>query len=157
MSIITPQEFEMLLPLACAWADEQESAILASGVPLTQSQLADATRVGITQPEHVRLLAVPRIPLPKHPLLAAAATATDLILPSTQGLTLRYGIFLQADCWGQRSLIVHELVHTSQYERLGGFEAFLRRYLLECVTPPGYPFGALEQEAITTTSEILRG
>jgi hypothetical protein len=156
VSIITPQEFEMLLPLACAWAAEQERTIFESGVSLTGSQLADARRVGVTHPEHVRLFAVVRIPLPTHPLLAAAASAMNLISPCTQGLTLRYGIFVRADCWGQRSLIVHELVHTSQYERLGGFEAFLRRYLLECITPPSYPYGALEQEAVATTSKILR-
>jgi hypothetical protein len=154
MSIITPQEFEMLLPLACAWAAEQERTILGSGVTLTESQLADARRVGITHPERVRLLSVVQIPLPAHPALAAAARATNLISPSTQGLTLRYGIFVRADSWEQRPLIVHELVHTSQYERLGGFDTFLRRYLIECITPPGYPYGSMEQEAVTTAAKL---
>jgi hypothetical protein len=155
MSIITPQEFEKLLPLACAWAAEQERTILESGAALTEPQLADARRVRVAHPERVRLLPVVRIPLPAHSALAAAARATNLISPSTHGLTLRYGIFVRADCWGQRALIVHELVHTAQYERLGDFDAFLRRYLMECITPPGYPHGALEQEAVTTASEIL--
>jgi hypothetical protein len=61
-------------------------------------------------------------------------------------MTLRYGIFVRSDCWGDRRLLVHELVHVAQYERLGGFRAFLRQYLQECITP-GYPFGELEQEA----------
>ena len=154
MSMITPQEFEMLLPLACAWAAEQESAILESGIELAEPQLADARQVRVAHPERVRLLRVMHIPLPAHAALAAAARATNLISPSTQGLTLRYGIFVRADSWGQRALIVHELVHTSQYERFGGFDAFLRRYLLECITPPGYPYGPMEQEAITG-SEIV--
>lgn len=154
MSVITPQQFEMLLPLACAWAAEQEHVIIQSGVALTEPQLADARRVGVAHPERIRLLQVLLIPLPLHPALAVAAQATNLISPSTQGLTLRYGIFVRVDCWGQRPLIVHELVHTSQYERLGGFEAFLRPYLLECITPPGYPYGPMEQEAVTTTAKL---
>jgi len=151
---ITPQQFEMLLPLACAWAAEQERAILQSGVALTESQLADARRVGVVQPERVHLLRVTQIPTPTHPALAATATPTGLISSNTGGLTIRYGIFIRVDCWGQRPLVVHELVHTSQYERLGGFEAFLRPYLLECITPPGYPYGPMEQEAIATSARL---
>jgi hypothetical protein len=122
MSMITPQQFEMLLPRACAWAAEQERAIIQSGVPLSESQLADARQVGVAQPERVRLVRVSQIPTPIHPALAAAAGATNLITPLTQGLTLRYGIFVRADCREQRPLVVHELVHTSQYERLGGMK-----------------------------------
>lgn len=154
VSSITRQQFEMLLPLACAWAAGQERAILQSGVALTESQLADARRVGVAQPESVRLLRVVQIPTPAHPALAAAARATNLISPLTGGLTLRYGIFVRAVCWGQRPLIVHEFVHTLQYERLGGFDGFLRPYLLECITPPGYPYGPMEQEAIITAARL---
>lgn len=154
MSIITPQQFEMLLPLACVWAAEQERVILQSGVALTNSQLADARRVGVAQPDRIRLLRVVQIPSPTHPALAAAASATGLISPLTTGLTVRYGIFIRADCWGERPLIVHECVHTMQYERLGGFEGFLRPYLVECISPPGYPFGPLELEAQRVQNQI---
>ena len=146
MSFLTPQQFEMLLPLACTWAAEQERVILQSGVALTEEQIADATRVGVAQPERVRLLRVPEIPTPSHPVLAQAAEATSLISPFTIGLTLRYGIFIRDDYWGQRRLVVHELAHTMQYERLGGIEAFLRQYLHECITI-GYPEAPMEQEA----------
>jgi hypothetical protein len=61
----------------------------------------------------------------------------------TIGLTLRYGIFIRADCWGERRLVVHELVHTLQYERLGGFMPFLQQYLHECITI-GYPAAPME-------------
>lgn len=151
---IPPQQFEALLPLAEAWAAEQERIILQSGVPLTEAQLADARQVGVIHPERVRLLRVEQIPMPSHPVLAAAAAATNLISPSTGGMTLRYGIFIRTDCWGQRPLVAHELVHTSQYERLGGFEAFLRPYLVECLTPPGYPHGPMEQEAVILSGRL---
>jgi hypothetical protein len=93
--------------------------------------------------------------MPEHPLLRAAANDTQLISPNTGGLTLRYGIFICADCWGDRRLVFHELVHVWQYEKLGGFQPFLQQYLHECVTI-GYPAAPMEQEAITTTARLLR-
>ena len=151
--MITPEQFQMLLPLACAWAEEQERIILRDGVPLTTAQVADARRIGIAQPERVRLRVVDEIPLPTHPGLRMAGEMTGLISPMTAGLTLRYGIFIRSDCWGDRRLVVHELVHTWQYERLGGFMPFLKQYLDECITI-GYPAAPMEQEAKRIESEI---
>ncbi len=151
---ITPQLFEELLPLAGAWAADQERMILQSGVSLTELQLSDARHVGVIHPERVRLLRVGQIPAPSHPMLAAAAVATNLISPSTGGMTLRYGVFIRTDCWEHRLLVAHEFVHVAQYEQLGGFEAFLRPYLFECTTPPGYPNGPMEQEAVTKSERL---
>jgi len=137
----------MVLPLACAWGEEQEAVILRDGVALTASQIADARQIGVAHPECVRLRVVEQIPLPLHPMLRDAAEVTGLISPRTAGLALRYGIFIRSESWGQRRLVVHELAHTAQYERLGGFRAFLEQYLSECIIPPGYPFGSLEREA----------
>ena len=49
---------------------------------------------------------------------------------------------------------MHELVHTSQYERLGGFMPFLQQYLNEYITI-GYPEAPMEQEAITTAAKLV--
>jgi len=149
--MITQEQFEKLLPLACQWAEEQERVILQRGVMLTGS-LAQARDVGVAHPEQVRLLRVDAIPIPEHPELAVAAVATGLISATTAGLTLRYGIFIRSDCWGQGRLVKHELVHTSQYERLGGFKPFLKAYLGECLTI-GYPNGPLEMEARRAVGE----
>ena len=154
MNSITPQQFEAVLPLAVAWAEEQETRIVRSGVGLTEPQLADARQLGMRFPERVRLLRVSEIPLPVHPVLAAAAAMTNLISPFTAGMTLRYGIFIRDDCWGRRLLVAHELVHVSQYERLGGLEEFLRPYLMECLTPSGYPHGLLETEADVLSKKL---
>jgi hypothetical protein len=150
--MITIEQFKMLLPLACVWAEEQEQIILRDGVPLTSDQIADAVTIGVSHPEKVRLLKVRPIPVPTHPALRAAAEATNLISPQTAGLTVRYGIFIRADCWTDRKLVFHELVHTLQYERLGGFQPFLQQYLMECITI-GYPEAPMEQEAVITTAE----
>ena len=151
--MITQEQFKTLLPVACAWAEEQENIILRYGVPLSPVQTADALKIGVDYPEKVRLLRVTRIPAPDRRDLCTAADATRLISPFSAGLTLRYGIFIRADCWGDRRLVFHELVHTLQYERLGGLQQFLKQYLYECITI-GYPAAPMEQEAVRTTAEL---
>jgi hypothetical protein len=149
-------QFEILLPLAVAWAAEQEDKILSEGLPLLEPERADAGAIGVKEPERVRLLPVETIPRPSQPQLRAACDSIDFLTPATRGLTLRYGIFVRSDCWRDRSLIIHELVHTAQYERLEGIHAFLERYLFECVTI-GYPEAPLEQEAIAVAARLSAG
>ncbi|MFN2509428.1 MAG: hypothetical protein ABR589_11725 [Chthoniobacterales bacterium] len=152
---ISLEQFELLLPLACEWAAEQEQRILAAGEPLSAAQLLDARLVGVSYPDRVRILHVPEIPVPRHPVLRQAAEVTQLISPLTGGLTLRYGIFIRSDCRGDRALLVHELAHTLQYERLGGFDAFLRQYLSECLTL-GYPDTPMEREVVAIAARVCR-
>lgn len=152
---LTPEEFAALIPPAVEWAEEQEHAICTQGTPLSASQFADALAIGIAAPQRVRVLAVPEIPGPRDPALAAAADAVGLNFPSASGFTYRYGIYLRADRASDRQLLAHELVHTRQYERLGGIENFLRQYLLECVTF-GYARSPLEIEAIAVASQVCR-
>lgn len=146
-------QFEALLPLAVEWAAGCEERILREGVSLLEQEIIDAQAVGVQSPHRVRLLSVDVIPRPTEPRLKAACDAIDFLSPATRGLTLRYGVFIRSDCWGDRRLIVHELIHTAQYERLGGIEPFLRRYLFECVTI-GYPQSPLEQEAINLAARL---
>ncbi|MGB2809944.1 MAG: hypothetical protein WBC22_19545 [Sedimentisphaerales bacterium] len=154
MTMITQEQFKFLLPLAAAWAEEQEGNILRNGVPLTESQMADARTLGVSQPERIRLMNIATIPVPEESSLKDAVRATQLITSQTAGLTLRYGIFIRSDFWGYRRLIVHELVHTSQYEKLGGFLPFLQEYLHQCITI-GYPAAPMEQEAINMAARII--
>ena len=146
-------QFETLLPLAAEWAAEEEARILREGVPLAEQEIIDAKAIGVREPERVRLLQVDTIPTPRHPILKAATGAIRFLTPAPRGLTLGHGIFVRSDCWRDRSLVAHELVHTAQYERLGGILPFLRKYLFECVTI-GYPEAPLEQEAIAVVTRI---
>lgn len=152
--ILTPEQFEEVLPLAVAWAEEQEQRILSAGVALTPTQNRDARAVGVAYPERIRLLAVEAVPTPEQPVLRAAAEATGLSGPFIVGLTVRYGIYVRRDLAEDRGLITHELVHTAQYERYRSIPAFLRQYLHECITE-GYPEAALEQEAIIVSGRVL--
>jgi hypothetical protein len=152
--LISPQQFELLLPLAVEWAKEQETIVLKSGEPLNQHELDYAQKIGVLHPEKVRLLNVSAMPQPANPILRQAAELTGLLGTGTAGLTLRYAIFIRNDCYRHLRLVVHELVHTHQYERMGGFEPFLRQYLLECLTAI-YPNGALEQEVLRKEHEFF--
>jgi hypothetical protein len=146
-------QFDRLLPLAAHWAARQEKWILRNGVPLSEQEIVDARAAGVQHPEHVRLLRVDAIPTPAHPMLRAASGAINFLTGAPRGLTLRYGIFVRSDCWRDRALIAHELVHTAQYQRLGGIVPFLRKYLFECLTI-GYPEAPMEQEAITVAARV---
>ena len=134
-----------VLPLACAWAKRQEAIILKTGVPLSNGQVEAAKQLGILHSERVRLRAVAQVP-PLNWLLRRVGEKLGVVSAHTIGMTLRYGIYIREDHWGDRRLLLHELVHIAQYERLGGFRAFLAQYLQECISP-GYPLGDLEQEA----------
>ena len=146
-------QFEMLLPLAAAWAAEEEQKILRNGVPLSEREIRDARAIGVQSRDRVRLLRVATIPRPSQPQLRAACDAIDFLTPATRGLTLGHGIFIRSDCWRDRLLIAHELAHVAQYERLGGILPFLRRYLFECLTV-GYSASPLELEAIAVTARV---
>jgi|KBSMisStandDraft_5_1062788.scaffolds.fasta_scaffold140178_2 hypothetical protein len=145
--------FEAFLPLAAKWASSVERRILREGVPLSEQEMADAKAVGVCEPERVRLLALSRVPMPQNLTLRTAAAAIQFLTPATCGLTLRYGIFIRSDCWGDRNLVAHELTHTAQYERLGGIKPFLQQYLSECLTI-GYPEAPMEQEAIAAVGRL---
>lgn len=134
-----------VLPVACIWAAQHESLILQQGIALSPAQGDNARTLGVAHPEKVRLLAVGVIP-PTNRLLRALGTRLGIVSGQTIGMTLRYGIFIQTQHWGDRRLLVHELAHVAQYERFGGFRSFLFQYLQECINP-GYPLGHLELEA----------
>src|SRR5437879_13494743 len=118
----------MRLPLACECAAAQEQRILATGEALSDTMLGDARLVGVADPERVRLLYVPEIPIPDDPALSAAIEKTQLLSPLTRALTLRYGMFIRSACTSARTMVIHVLGHTAQYERLSGFDACVRRY-----------------------------
>jgi len=110
----TMDQLENLLPLAVQWAAEQERRVLCEGVRLSPTELADAKKIGVQNPERVRLLRVERIPVPAHPMLRAAAASINFLTAAPRGLALDYGIFVRADHWRDRELIAHELVHTKR-------------------------------------------
>jgi hypothetical protein len=143
----------LLLPFVHLWAKRHERGILRHGSRLSMQQLEDAARVGVQEADRVRVVVVQTVP-PRLPrFLRKLAARCGLGPATTAGMALGHGIYVRADQYGRRELLVHELVHTAQYERLG-FGRFLRQYLRECFAD-GYPAGKLEAEATRLASGSL--
>jgi hypothetical protein len=142
-----------LLPLATQWVAEQQQRVLCEGVPLSKKEMADAKAVGVRNPERVRLLRVDSIPVPANPKLKAAAASMNFVTAAPSGLALENGIFVRADRWRDRELIVHELAHVAQYQRLGGIVPFLQTYISQCAMV-GYQQAPLELEADAAAERI---
>ena len=155
--LISAEQFEQLLPLAVAWARENEAQILRRGVPLHESTFGEAAlqlaaRARLQNPQRVRLLRVETIPEPQNITLVQAAQGSGFITSHAAGLTLGYGIFLRAEEWKNPSLLLHELTHVRQYEERG-IENFLREYLWQCLNV-GYENAPLECEAIEAAQNL---
>lgn len=132
-----------IAPAAARWARDQERRILAEGRALDEDELADAAALGITGSEKIRVLVVKLIPLPAPRTLLKLSACLGIPVFEPAGMALGRGIYLlQHDS----RILRHELVHVAQYQRLGGIESFLRRYLTECLTV-GYLDSPLEIEA----------
>ncbi|UXI66512.1 DUF4157 domain-containing protein [Tahibacter amnicola] len=134
-----------LAALAIQWAEQQAAVIARDGKPLTQRGTAVARRMGVREPERVRVLVVTVIPAPDSWRLRLAARALGFLRPSTLGLTLGHGIFLREGYAGMR-LLSHELRHVHQYEEAGSIARFLPVYLRQLLTF-GYERAPLEVEA----------
>ena len=148
------QYIEEGLPEVVAWVEAQERMILEQGEPLCDQGLQDAKAMGVEHPERIRLLEVDDVPLPDHPLMREAAVA-GLLVARPSAMCVRYGLFIRRNCPNKRYVIAHECVHTSQFERLGGIEAFSRQYLIECFTQ-GYMDSPLEAEAMRKTEGLMQ-
>jgi hypothetical protein len=140
--------------LANQWAQSQEAFVLERGIPLGSRYLADARRVGVQDYSRVRLLIVDRIPMPENAEVAEAARRSHIISDASRAVTIGHGIIIRADCWGNRELMLHQLVHVAQCERNGGLEAFVQQYLSDRQTCANFTVGSFEEEARRIAREI---
>lgn len=132
-----------IVPKTIAWAKAQSKSVLASGLPLNESGIEIARRVGVNAPERVRIQWVTRLPTPSDPVFQPLLNSTRLA--DMDGLTLGYAIFLVQERTNLK-LVAHELRHVHQYERLGGIDGFMPVYL-EQVARFGYESAPLEKDA----------
>ena len=128
------------------WIRKQESMILRDGRPLADWETHWAKEVGIEAPEKIRVLPIAQVPTPGSWFLRFFGSNTRFIAESPTGMAVNYGIFLDATHATNPSLLVHELAHVAQFEKLGGIEPFLKEYLTQCVSD-GYWDSLMEQEA----------
>lgn len=132
-----------IAPAVARWAHDQERRILAEGIPLNEESLAVATDLHIAGPDEIRVLVAEPIPLPVPRALLKLAGMLGFPVFEPAGMALGRGIYLLHH---DSRILRHELVHVAQYQRLGGIEPFMRRYLTECLTA-GYLDAPLEVEA----------
>ena len=102
----------------------------------------------------MRVLVVDRIPLPDHPALAEAARRTGIISYDTRCIGFGHAVIVRADAWGDRELLLHNLVHIAQCERSGGLEAWVQLYLGNRHNCANFTIGSLEDEARRAAREI---
>ena len=152
--MLDEEKFELLLPLAYQWSHAQEELVLEQGTPLGPRQIADARRVGVRESARVRMLVVERILLPDQPELADAARRAQIITDASRAVAIGHAIIIRADCWQNRELILHQLVHVAQCERCGGLEPYLRQYLGDRRTCADFSVGRFEEEARQLAREI---
>jgi hypothetical protein len=134
-----------LLPLAIPWVQSQEADVLATGRPLTVTELALAKAVGVRNPSHVRIKLVNQLPQPSQPELRVAAEQTGLLGPNMAAVTFGYAVFIRHGFETSR-LVSHELRHVHQYETAGSIAAFLPVYLAQIVSV-GYERAPFELDA----------
>ena len=134
-----------LLPLAIPWVQSQEANALATGRPLTVTELALANAVGVRNASRVRIKLVNQLPKPTHPELRVAAEQTGLLGPNTAGVTFGYAVFIRHG-FDTNRLVSHELRHVHQYEAAGSIAAFLPVYLAQIVSV-GYEQAPFELDA----------
>ncbi len=137
----------MVLPPVAWWVWRRERFILRHGRCLTDAEQQAASRIaGVRHVARIRVHAVPHVPMPGWDWMHRLAERMGRSPAVVGGMALRYGICVRIDCQDDPGILLHECVHTGQYERLGSLRAFLHQYLLECLRD-GYGNSLLEAEA----------
>jgi hypothetical protein len=149
-SIEVKAKVASFLPITLAWYDSTEQSLLPRGRPLTTTEYVNAHKLGVKQPEKVRVIVTDTFPVPNHPLIAQAAKEFGLGSDHEEGRTMGYAILLKSHA--DQTTLNHELVHVSQIERLGQ-KRFLERYLYE-IEILGYARAPLELEAFIKQSLV---
>lgn len=152
--MIDRQTFEELLPLAYQWAKAQEEFVLERGVPLGPEHTTDALLAGVQDCTRVRVLVVDRIPLPENPELAEAARRIGILTEDTRCIGFGRALIIRVDAWGDREMVLHNLVHIAQCERSGSLEQWVREYLGDRANCPDFTIGAYEVEARRLACEL---
>lgn len=138
------------------WVRRHEKRICALGEALTAAELELARLVGVRFPERVRVLGVEEVPIPCAWLARRGAVLAGRFPARALGLTARYGIYIQAEARWNLEILIHELVHTVQYERSATIICFLRAYLRDCIRH-GYVSAPMEREARDVSMAALSG
>ena len=145
------EKVNRFFPRALAWFKQAEVDLQMRGRILTESEKAQARKLGVRHPDAVRVVVLETFPMPADPDLRTESERYGLGSRHEGGRTMGSVILLKPWAADNPSVLVHELVHISQFERLGR-EAYLRRYIIE-MEMMGYARSPLELEAFARQRE----
>ncbi len=129
-----------------------EAELLPQGRALSARELDVARKLGVSNPEKVRVVVLEAFPMPSDSELFVEAERYGLGSKFEGGRTNGYVIMLKPRFAENQIVLTHELVHVSQHDRMGR-KAFLRRYLVE-MEMLGYTRSPLELEAHAKQSHV---
>ncbi len=141
------QQVRVLLPLAEEYAFSNEKEALENGIALNSYQLVIAKKIGLKNPEKVRIYYVDQLPFPSDPTLAALAIKTGYGSPMMTAYTFGYGVWILSSAKGDGELMAHEFVHVRQAEEMGLSEQ-IKQYLMQLFIY-GYDKAPMEIEAFS--------
>ena len=144
----------LFLPKVCQWIENQENFIACNGINLSEEEIEIAKIIGIKNYDVIKVYESPIVPNPDDIVLLEIGKNIGLISPHTNGICFRYGIFINENTADKKGVLVHELIHTLQYEQYGTITHFINQYVKECIEL-GYHNSPLELEAITKTNLFL--
>jgi len=98
MAFLPLNELPALFPHVVDWISSLEKQAQESGRTLNPIEFNLAQTVGVAHPEGVRILSIPRIPLPAHPRVKQLARRVGLLNANTGGLTAVYGVIVRRHC-----------------------------------------------------------
>lgn len=146
---VPPPEIQVKIdhffPRVLPWYEAVEAEFLPQGRPLSQQKIEIARKLGVQNPSRVRVAVLETFPMPSDPELLVEARRYGLGIQYEGGRTNGYVIMLKSWVVEDKTVLVHELVHVGQQDRMGRV-AFLRRYLIE-MEMLGYSRSPLELEA----------
>jgi len=146
------EKIDRFFPAVLDWFNLTEADLRPFGRPLSVREQETARKLGVEYPEDVRVLVVQKLPIPSDPELKREAERYGLGSFFEMGRTMGHVILLKPRVADNASVLVHELVHVSQFDRLGR-NAFLRRYIVE-MEMMGYARAPMELEAFAKQKEV---
>jgi hypothetical protein len=148
MNNLLSDKFIKIFPAVCEWIEQQENDIISKGRQLTLNETEIAKRIGIKNYDVIKVIESDLVPQPKNKIILEMGLELGLLNKErTNGICYRYGIFINKNATNKNLILIHELIHTLQYEKFGSLEKFLYQYIKECIEL-GYESSPLELEAV---------
>ena len=148
MNNISSDKIIKLFPAVCEWIEQQENDIFSKGRCLTFNETQIAKNIGIKNFDIIKVFESEFVPQPKNKIILEMGEQFGLLNKErTKGICFRYGIFINKKATNKNLVLIHEFIHTLQYEKFGSVEKFLYQYIKECIEL-GYENSPLELEAV---------